>query len=81
MKVTVITMYRGYDAEMFTQVVEGTLTEEQRGEWRKVHGCDEHFRGDEDETNNMFFRELEVAPNEGTTELVNVDEEMFKKPA
>ena len=29
---TVITMYRGHDAEMFTQVVKGRLTKEQREE-------------------------------------------------
>ena len=33
MRVTVITMYRSSDAELFTQVVEGELTDEQKEEW------------------------------------------------
>ena len=58
MKVTVITMYRARDAEMFTQVVEGELTDEQKEEWRKAHKCDEHDPDPEDDgdtPNNMFF--------------------------
>ena len=76
MKVTVITMYRARDAEMFTQVVEGELTDEQKEEWRKAHKCDEHDPDPEDDgdtPNNMFFRVLEVLPNEGTASLLNVD--------
>lgn len=74
LKVTVITMYRGHDAEMFTQVVEGELTAAQRDAWRKAHSCDDHFEGDEDDYNNMFFRILMLRPEIlGTCDLMNVD--------
>lgn len=77
--VTVITMYRAHDAEMFTQVIEGELTAEQRDEWRKVHFCDQHSGKDEDDwdgINNMFFRVIRVrAPETGTATMVNVDGE------
>lgn len=62
MLITIITMYRGHDAEMFVHAVKGTLTAEQRDAWRKAHYCDDHFEGrfegDEDDMNNMFFRTL-----------------------
>ena len=74
MLITVITMYRGHDAEMFTQAVVGRIDENERSKWRKAHGCDEHFPNDED-MNNMFFRELEILPNGKTpTNLLNVDD-------
>ena len=77
MIVTVITMYRN-DGEMFTQVVEGTLTEAQRREWRDAHDCDlpedeDNDDGDYDDINNLFFREVPVLPNTGTYDLRNVD--------
>ena len=77
MRVTVITMYRSNDAELFTQVVEGELTDEQKEEWRKAHRCDEHdLEPDDDCPNNLFFRVLDVLPNRGNDiyeRLLNVD--------
>lgn len=74
MKVTVITMYRSHDAELFTQVVEGELTAEQMDAWRQAHSCDEYDPLERDEDpSNMFFRVLDVLPNEGTADLLNVD--------
>ena len=76
MKVTIITMYRARDAEMFTQVVEGELTDEQKDKWRNTHECDEHDPDpvDGDCPNNMFFRVLEVLPNSKVANhMLNVD--------
>ncbi len=73
---TVITMYRGHDAEMFTQVVGGKLTEEQRRAWRDAHGCDQEDadEDDYDNINNMFFREITaLVPNDKLADLLNVD--------
>lgn len=71
---TVITMYRGHDAEMFTQVVAGKLTEQQRRAWRDAHGCDLDGDEDEDDTNNLFFREITaLVPNDKLADLLNVD--------
>ena len=80
MKITAITMYRSYDAEMFIQVVEGELTDEQKEAWRIAHKCDEHDPEPDDGCpNNMFFRVLDVLSNEGrfpygVADLWNVDE-------
>ena len=78
--ITVITMYRGYDAEMFVRVIQGNLTEDEVDEWRKSHKCDEyHCDNDDtcDDHNNMFFRKLRVrSPATGTCDLVNVDGDM-----
>jgi len=76
--VTVITMFRGYDAEIFTQVVAGELTEKQRDAWRKAHFCDQHCNVSEEEDgyNSMFFRAIRVqTPEAGTTHLINVNGE------
>lgn len=78
MVVTVVTMYRGQDAETFVQVVEGELDEDQRDAWRKAHFCDQHCHvsEDHDNYNNMFFRVMRVrAPEAGTATMVNVDGE------
>ena len=71
MKVTVITMHQGHNDDihnaLFTQVVEGVLTEEQKDEWRRNHECGKYYPEDEGEDyqNNMFFRTLGVLPNPG----------------
>jgi len=70
--VTVITMYRGCDAELFTQVVSGSLNQEERTKWRKMHKCDEYCH-DVDDVNNMFFREIEINSDHEPTDLLNVD--------
>jgi hypothetical protein len=72
---TVITMYRGHDAEMFCHVVQGELTEAQRAEWRKTHDCDGEVADDDDHLNNMFFRTVKpLLPGE-MADLFNVDGE------
>jgi hypothetical protein len=73
--VTVITMYRGVDAEFFVQVVNGSLSAAQRDEWRKAHLCDDHYPEDEDDQNSMFFRELLVKDKGKLHDLDNVDGE------
>ncbi len=80
MIVTVITMYRAHDAEMFTQVVEGSLTDAQRQEWRDAHDCDGEAAEDafsDELPNNLFFRELVVMPNTGVAMIKNVDGEEY----
>ena len=75
--ITVISMYRGYDAETFVQVVNGTLTDDEKDAWRKSHKCDVHHCDDEDicdDHNNMFFRTL-VPSGPEPTDLLNVDGE------
>ena len=60
--ITVITMYRGSDAEMFVQAVEGELTLSSRDAWRQAFRCDEYHCSEEygcDDCNNMFFRTLD----------------------
>ena len=89
MKVTVITMYRS-DAEIFTQVVAGELTPEQRTQWRRCFACDEfdnlqtvivgeEDEEEDDEMNSMFFRTLDILPNDVIASrdviLLNVDGE------
>jgi hypothetical protein len=77
--ITVITMYRGSDAEMFTQVVQGRLTPEMRKEWRQRHQCDlplDHPDADDTDASNMFFREFEqplVSGAFGMYSVYNVD--------
>lgn len=77
MLVTIITMYRGRDAEIMTNVVEGRLTKKDRQAWRKAHLCDEFYPANEDEEdiNNMFFRELETGTDHKPAALWNVDGE------
>ncbi len=75
MLVTIITMYRGHDAETFVHAVRGTLTDEQRDEWRKAHECDGHYDGDEDDMNNMFFRTMHLGENNEISGLKNADGE------
>lgn len=61
--VTVITMYRASDAEMFVHVVDGQLTAEQREAWRKGHLCDDFCPEEEEDdgcVNNMCFREIKA---------------------
>jgi len=74
MKVTIITMYRGHDAEIFVQAVEGELTAAQKDQWQKAHSCDSHFVGDEDDKNSMFFRVLTPLNGSETHSLMNVDQ-------
>lgn len=85
MKVTVITMYRADDAEIFTHVVEGELTAEQKKAWRKAHSCDEFAEQDEvlllDFPNNMFFRVLDVSSSQEPCGLLNVDGEISEGQA
>lgn len=76
--VTVITMWRGHDAETFVRAVDGKVSHSQRCEWRKAHNCDQYYDGPEDDLNNMCFREMEVLPNEDVYEpwnndLLNID--------
>ena len=72
--ITVMTMFRGEDAEIFVQVVEGRLTPEQRAAWRAAHQCDVEEDGDGD-SNNMFFREFErPLPNCGLADMYNADD-------
>lgn len=74
---TLITMYRGFDAEIFTQVVEGRLTPEQRSNWRKAFQCDEHYNGPEDDENAMWFREFEtILPNHAIADMLNASGDM-----
>lgn len=73
---TVITMWRGRDAAIFIQLVAGRLTEEQRQKWRETHDCDIQ---DEDDHNDMFFREFETpVPNGETDSLLNADGDTYK---
>ncbi len=58
--ITVILMYRGSDGKQFVTAVEDTLTPEQKDKWRKVHRCDKHYKGHEDEKNCMGFQEIEI---------------------
>jgi hypothetical protein len=73
---TVITMYRASDAEMFTHVVKGELTDAERAEWRKRFDCD-GFNSDneEEEPNNMFFRTLKPLQSGEMADLFCVDGE------
>ena len=80
--ITVISMYRGHDAEQFVQIVEGELNEEQRAAWRKAHFCDEFYKGEDfswgdgEDMNNMFFRTFtKPVPNNQIDGLLNVDGE------
>jgi hypothetical protein len=77
--VTVITMYRGHDAEVLVQVVEGRLTDEQKRAWRDAHGCDLPGEEDsDDDVNNMFFREFDApVPNDQAADLFNADGETY----
>ena len=59
--VTVISMYRAHDAEMFVTVVEGSLSDEDKDGWRKSHSCDDHATTkDDDKVSNMGFREIDL---------------------
>ena len=77
LKVTIITMYQGRDAETFVQAVDGELTDEQKSEWRKEYFCDEfddmEDKEDDYDVNNMFFRVVEVLPNIGLGGLLPAD--------
>lgn len=76
--VTVITMFRGSDAEIFVQVVYGELTDDQKDEWRKAHSCDDYYKPEDpedwDDVRNMFFRVLEIRENDYNYELLNAGE-------
>ena len=69
--VTVITMHRYWDAEVFTSVVNGVLTGEEMDAWRKSHNCD----GEDDSLNSMSFTTLELLQSHKPIDLENVDEE------
>lgn len=77
LKVTIITMYQGRDAETFVQAVDGELTDKQKSEWRKEYFCDEFDDMDDKEddfdVNNMFFRVVKVLSNDGLGELLPAD--------
>ncbi len=59
-KITIITMYRGRDAETFVHAVIGRMTAKEKRAWRKEHECDSFYKGDEDDRNSMFFCETTV---------------------
>jgi hypothetical protein len=73
---TVITMYRSDDAEMFTHVVKGVLTNAERAEWRKRFDCDGYSNNEE--PNNMFFRTLKPLQSGEMADLFCVDGEEEK---
>ena len=75
--VTIITMYRGHDAESFVQAVKGKMTDEQKDTWRKAHACDDYHPGgqDDEDLSNMFFREVELLESGTTSDLLNIDGE------
>lgn len=76
LKVTIITMYQGRDAETFVAAVDGELTEDQQTAWRKEYFCDEFFDNEEndpDDINNMFFRVVKVLVNDEIGDLLTAD--------
>jgi hypothetical protein len=78
--ITIITMYRGHDAEMFVQAVKGELSDEDKKKWREGHKCDEFHCDDEvlcDDHNNLFFRLLDIKNSPEPTGLKNVDGENY----
>jgi len=74
-KVTVVTMYRGHDAETFVGVVEGKLTDEQKDAWRKTHKCDQYGPKEPDDENNMGFRVVHTLHRSQTGDLKNIFEQ------
>lgn len=76
--ITVITVIRGYDAEILTAVVEGRLTDDQKQQWRDAYDCDLEDDEDNDDTSNMFFREYDrPSPNDQITDLFNADGDTY----
>lgn len=76
MIVTVITMYRGRDAESFVWVVRGPLTSEQHDTWRKRFKCDSYYKGNPCDVNNMFFRQMDMGHSQKPPQAMkNVDGE------
>jgi len=76
MIITVITKYQGRDAESFVTVVRGTINAEQRDAWRKMHECDEYYKGHPADVNNMFFRTMDLGHSQKPTlSMPNVDGE------
>jgi len=77
LKVTIITMYQGRDAETFVQAVDGELTDEQKSEWRKEYFCDEfddmEDKEDDFDVNNMLFRVVKVLVNDEIGGLLSAD--------
>ena len=69
MKVTIISMYQGSTGSTFVQAVEGELSEEQKGKWRKVHICDEFYpeHYPKDDKNEMYFHTVDALPNDDKT--------------
>lgn len=81
MTVTIITMYRGWDAETFVQVVDGPLDTIMRDEWKKSHSCGRFHCDDKyncDEHNDMWFREMKIKDCTKVHKLMNVDGDMGK---
>lgn len=84
MRITAIVIYEASSAETFIGIVKAPLssiTEAQRDNLRKAFNCD---RPEEHETNNLFFRELELVefdptdPYIGIKKLVNIDQNPLK---
>lgn len=74
LKVTIITMYQGCDAETFVAAVDGELTDEQKTEWRREYLCDEFDDSiSDDDVNNMFFRLVKVLANDEIGDLLIAD--------
>ena len=59
---TIVSMYRGHDAETFCQVVDCEMTDEQKAAWRKAHNCDEHYEGDTKAQDNEQDNETDKEP-------------------
>ena len=81
--VTVITLHRVCDDEIYTQVVCGRLDDEQREEWRRTYSCDEYSIGNTalgEDGNVMYFRELLIKQGRGNHGLINVDGEGYPHP-
>lgn len=78
--VTIITMYRGWDAEMFVQAVRGKLSTTDKEKWRKSHKCGTYHCANEDvcdDHNDMFFLELIPKQLPEPTGLNNIDGELY----
>jgi hypothetical protein len=75
---TIITMYRAYDAEILVNVVDGQLTAEQRQQWRDTMGVPEDTDEDTDDQDYLFFREVPgpIANNQ-LADLLNADGETY----
>jgi hypothetical protein len=76
MKVTVITMWRGRDCEIFVAVVEGVLTDEEKKAWRQSHKCDEFYTDKVEDENYMHFGVRDVLKSKEPSTLTNASEDV-----